>query len=139
MDTLVKQIEEMRVRMNNLVTEEDRLVTALGNALTGADEKLLADVRNVAAAHEARRVTILKELQLLAGRMGMLPGPRAPFTALETVPVPELSQTIGPVETAPVQEPLQTSEPPVGGRGDWRQATANIQDYLTLQLKARAG
>jgi hypothetical protein len=138
MDTLVKQIEEMRVRMNNLVTEEDRLVAALGKALTGADEKLLADVRGVAAAHEGRRVTILKELQMLAGRMGMLPSPRAPFTTLETSPVPELSQTIGPVETAPVQE-LQTSKPPVGGRGDWRQATANIQDYLAHQSKTRAG
>jgi len=137
MDTLIKQIEEMRVRMNNLVTEEDRLVSALGTALTGADEKLLADVRNVAAAHEARRVTILKELQMLAGRMGMLPSPRAPFTTLETVPVPELSQASGTVETVPTQE--QPTTEPVGRGGDWRQATANIQDYVTRQLKTRAG
>jgi hypothetical protein len=140
MSTLIQQIEAMRVRMNSLVTEEDRLVTALGTALTGADEKLLADVRSVIAAHEARRVTILKELQMLAGRMGMLPSPtRGPSTTLETVPVPELSQKPALVEAAPVQEPLPTPEPVGGGRGDWRQATANIEDYLARQLKTLAG
>ena len=71
--------------------------------------------------------------------IGMLPSPRGAFTTLETVPVPELTQTIEPVESAPIQVPLQTSERPVVGRGDWRQATANIQDYLSHQLKtARA-
>jgi hypothetical protein len=102
------------------------------------DDKLLADVRGVAAAHGERRLAILKELQMLAGRMGMLPGPRGPFTTLETAPAPELAQAIGPAETAPAQEPSQPSEP-VGRGGDWRQTTANTQDYLTLQLKTRVG
>jgi hypothetical protein len=56
----------------------------------------------VAAAHEERRGAILQELQMLAARMGTLPRPRAPFTTLETAPVPE-----APQNTEPCQRSLQ--------------------------------
>ena len=89
MTSLIEQIEEMRVRMNDLATGEQDLVRALGEALGRADQKLLQDVRAVAQEHEQRRGVILKELQGLAQRMGALPRPRAPFAVLEE-PVQEL-------------------------------------------------
>ena len=81
MTSLIQQIEEMRVRMNELAAGEQDLVRALGDALTSADQKLLQDVRSVAAEHEARRSAILNELQSLSARMGALPRPRGPFAS----------------------------------------------------------
>jgi hypothetical protein len=115
MTDLVQQIEEMRLRMNQLTTSEQSLVRALGDALSRADEKLLQDVRTVAAEHETRRAGILRELQSLSARMGALPRPRGPFAAA--------------AEALP-------SQPARGG--DWRQATANIEDEVVLHLKGRA-
>ena len=123
MTTLIEQIEEMRIRMNQLAAAEQDLVRALGDALNRADQKLLEDVRGVAEEHEARRSLILKELQTLAARMGALPRPRRPFAALEEVPL-DL--------TAP--EPAQ----PALRAGDWRQAAANIRDELTSHFNGRA-
>jgi hypothetical protein len=122
MTNLIEQIEEMRVRMNELAAGEQDLVRALGDALSRADQKLLQDVRLVAQEHEARRSVILQELQTLAARMGALPRPRAPFAVLE-----EQARDV------PACEPAQ-----VFRRGDWREAAANIQEELALALSARA-
>ena len=128
MTSLIEQIEEMRVRMNELATGEQDLVRALGEALGRADQKLLQDVRAVAQEHEQRRGVILKELQGLAQRMGALPRPRAPFAVLEE-PVQEL-----PAQEAPPQQPPAH----VFRRGDWREAAANIHDELAIALGPRA-
>jgi hypothetical protein len=120
--TLIEQIEEMRIRMNELAAGEQDLVRALGDALNRADQKLLQDVRLVAEEHEARRGVILKELQSLATRMGALPRPRRPFAAIEETPL-DLTQ-----------EPPQ---PALRG-GDWRQAAANIRDELATHFNGRA-
>jgi hypothetical protein len=128
MTSLIEQIEEMRVRMNDLATGEQDLVRALGEALGRADQKLLQDVRAVAQEHEQRRGVILKELQGLAQRMGALPRPRAPFAVLEE-PVQEL-----PAQEAPPQQPPAH----VFRRGDWREAAANIHDELAIALGSRA-
>ena len=122
--SLIEQIEEMRVRMNELAAGEQDLVRALGDALSRADQKLLQDVRGVAEEHEARRSVILKELQGLAARMGALPRPRRPFAALEEVPL-DL--------TVPEPEPPQ----PALRAGDWRQAAANIRDELASHFNGR--
>lgn len=126
MTSLIEQIDEMRVRMNELATGEQDLVRALGEALGRADQKLLQDVRAVAQEHEQRRGVILKELQGLAQRMGALPRPRAPFAVLEE-----------PVQELPAQEAPQ---PPAHAfrRGDWREAAANIHDELAIALGPRA-
>ena len=128
MTSLIEQIEEMRVRMNDLATGEQDLVRAVGEALGRADQKLLQDVRAVAQEHEQRRGVILKELQGLAQRMGALPRPRAPFAVLEE-PVQEL-----PAQEAPPQQPPAH----VFRRGDWREAAANIHDELAIALGPRA-
>ena len=124
MTNLTEQIEAMRIRMNELATEEHRLVSTLGHALAGVDQQLLEGVRSLAAAHEARRGVILNELQMLAARMFVLPVPREPSAALGKV--------------AQLEEPSREIEPVVH-RGDWRQAAANIQDELAHHLKRRTG
>src|SRR5215510_2269787 len=114
--TLVEQIEEMRVRMNQLARREQDLVRALGQALNRADQKLLQDVRNVALEHEMRREGILRELQALAASMGALPMPRQPYASLENAPID-------------VPAPYEPSQP-APRTGDWRQATANLREHL---------
>jgi hypothetical protein len=121
MTTLIQQIEEMRIRMNDLATKEQGLVRALGDALARADQTLLQDVRSVAAEHEVRRGAILNELQMLAARMCALHKPREPFAAIEEAP-----------PTSP-----ETRTPVVRG-ANWRQAAANIQDELAFHLTRRA-
>ena len=73
MTTLLQQIEEMRVQVNELAGGEQKLLHALGDALTCADHQLLHDVRNVTAEHERRRRMVLKELQALALSIGSFP------------------------------------------------------------------
>jgi hypothetical protein len=129
--TLVEQIEEMRVRMNQLARREQELVRALGQALNRADTKLLQDVRNVSLEHELRREGILRELQSLATRMGALPMPREPFASLENAPLDlpnyEASQP-APYE-ARQPAPYEGRQPPPR-TGDWRQAAANLREQL---------
>jgi|GEM_PF-1627765 len=132
--TLAQQIEEMRIRMNQLAGNEQELVRALGEALSRADQKLLEDVRSLATEHEMRRGAILKELQSLAARMGALPRPRQPFAAIEEA----TAEAANPVPASAVPPPTPLAAQPVGARGDWRQAAANIRDELTYHLKARA-
>ena len=109
MSTLIEQIDAMRIRMNELATEEHGLVRTLGEALAGVDQRLLEEVRNVAAAHDARRGAILGELKMLAGRMGALHGPReqvavaAPEDAAEGEPTRETKHI---VRRASIQEEL---------------------------------
>ena len=114
--TLVEQIEEMRVRMNQLARREQDLVRALGQALNRADQKLLQDVRSVPLEHEMRREGILRELQAFAARMGALPMPRTPYASLENAPL-----------EVPVYEPTTQPAPRTG---DWRQAAANLREQL---------
>lgn len=123
MTTLLQQIEEMRIQVNELASGEQRLLNALGDALNRADNKLLQDVRNVTADHEIRRGMILKELQTLALRIGAFPEQSEPIAALEEAP--RNLAFDGPREEQIV------------GRGDWRQAANNIQDELDFHLNGR--
>ena len=151
MTSLIEQIEEMRSRMNALAAGEQGLVTALGEALARADQKLLQDVRSVAADHEVRRGAILNELQSLAARMGALPRPpQQPYAALTDAP--QRAVRLGGADGAPPrpQEPydaltvapldLPPFEIPQLARGgaDWRQAAANVEDAVNYHLKDRA-
>lgn len=125
MTKLLEQIEAMRVRMNELATEEHGIVRTLGEALIEADQRLVEEIRNVAAAHDARRGAILRELQILAQRMGALHNLQKPVAAT-------LEDTSG--------EKQLGAEPGLNGvGGDWRQAAANLQDELAHHLKVRKG
>ena len=93
MTTLIEQIEQMRLRMNQLATEEHGLVRSLGDALASADQRLLDEVRSVSASHEARRREIMRELQALAGRMCALHKPTdEPFAAIPPLETEGIAQ-----------------------------------------------
>ena len=72
MTKLLQHIEEMRLRLSEIASDEQQLVQALGDALDRLDQQLLHDVRSIASDHELRREEILGELQGLAGGIGML-------------------------------------------------------------------
>jgi hypothetical protein len=121
MTNLTNQIEAMRIRMKELSGEELGLVSALGDALDRADQKLMEEVRNLTVAHEARRGAILAELQALAVRLGAFPRRLDPF---------------GVAENASRDRPPIEPPHPDLARGDWRRA--NMQDELALHLSGRA-
>jgi hypothetical protein len=73
--SLVQQLEQMRIRMNELAKHETALVSTLGDALRDTDQQLLQEVRRLTAEHEQRRGNILDELQRLASRLNGLPAP----------------------------------------------------------------
>jgi len=129
MKSVLEQIEEMRTRLTQTNTNERSLVRSLGEALNRIDDELLHEVRMVTAQYNARRSAIMEELQNLASTIGTLP-------AYTHHPMPAL-------EEAPQQGALPAYEPPsvdsqarVLGRGDWRQATTNIQDELDFHLNS---
>lgn len=129
MKSVLEQIEEMRTRLTQTNTNERSLVRSLGEALNRIDDELLHEVRMVTAQYNARRSAIMEELQNLAATIGTLPN-------YSHHPMPAL-------EEAPQQSALPAYEPPsvdnqtrVLGRGDWRQATTNIQDELDFHLNS---
>ena len=128
---LLEQIEAMRARMTELATGEHAIVRTMGEALSAVDQRLLEDVRKVAAAHEARRGAILRELKLLADRLGALPAPREQVAALENS-----SQQERPRGTDSVPEQLSI-ESVLNGGGDWRLAAANIRDELDNHFRTQ--
>ena len=117
MSKLIEYVDEMRARLDEVSGTEKLLIRALDDALRRVDQDLLADVRDVTIAHEARRVAILQELQGLASRIGAFPALTQP---------PSLEASSGELPPA-----TGATLPPDGVRaGDWRQAVSNIKDDL---------
>lgn len=118
MTKMVQLVDEMRERLTEVASNEQVLVRALGDALSAVDQQLLADVRDLTMAHEARRVAILQELQVLASRIGAFPTPGEPQPVLEAN---------GHTLSADMAD-----DPAAAAMrgGDWRQAVNNIKDEL---------
>ena len=123
MTTLIQQIEDMRVHVNEMANAEQRLVQALGEALNRADQKLLHDVRTIASEHEIRRSVIFKELQALAARVGLLPS--EPSAVLKSAPR-ELPRSV------------QHDDRQATRLGNWQLPANTIQDELDFHLNGRA-
>ena len=100
---LLQHIDEMRARLAQTANTERSLVEELGDQLNRLDQELLQNIRNVASGHEARRGTILNELQALAGSIGMVRPAREPVE--------------------PVAISQENGHPHAPAVGDWRQAT----------------
>ena len=114
---LSQKLAEMHRKLAENTQEEQALIRALDAALNHVDEKLLSEIREVTAHHEARRSMIMTELQQLAGRLCAIPLTASePLTAIETDvrPKPINGHTNG-----------ATHAP-----GNWRIAAQNIQDDL---------
>ena len=87
MTSLIEQIEQLRLRIKEIASDEHALVNELASTLKRVDEKLLREVRLVTAEHEVRRCAILGELETLASRLSLFPRPRKANIA---VPEPHL-------------------------------------------------
>jgi hypothetical protein len=122
MTKLLQHIEEMRVRLSEIASDEQALVQALGDALDRLDQQLLRDVRSIATEHELRREEILGELQGLAGGIGMF---RAPLPA---PPAPE---------ELPNYRRANGFQQRIVAPGDWRQATSNIEDDVDFHANGQ--
>lgn len=118
MTKMLQYVEEMRARLTEVANTEQTLIRALDQALAQVDQELLADVRDLTMAHEARRVAILTELQGLASRIGAFP-----VTAERDPPALERGSELAP--PPPLPESFEAVR-----AGDWRQAVSNIKDDL---------
>lgn len=119
MSKMIEYVEDMQARLSEVARTEQTLIRALGEALSRVDQELLADVRDLTLAHEARRVAILEELQNLAARIGAFPVSASPCP-----PVIEASGQALPANGHAVEMPESTQP------GDWRRAVSNIKDEL---------
>jgi hypothetical protein len=122
-------IEAMQRRIEQMAAREEKLITALDQALSSADSKLLDDVRALTLEHEARRTIILNELQSLATRVGAFPASAKP---VETIEYEAVAATSG--EADPKSEPKIAEDPPQSRGGDWRTATRRIAEELSLAV-----
>src|SRR5688572_759876 len=135
MSKMAGLVDELRQQLNSAREGEQELVASLREALDQYDQRLLQDVRSLAAEHEARRGAILTELQTLARRMGAFPAPREPHL--------ELTDATPPPRTTPPALPrsalaangnkLQAVE-----GGAWREATQRLQSELDGYFRKRA-
>ena len=113
MTQLLQHIEEMRVRLSEIASDEQALVQALGDALNRLDQQLLGGVRTIATEHEQRREEILGELQELAGGIGM---------ARETLEAPQAPEELSYRRANGLKERI------IGPR-DWRQALSKMASF----------
>lgn len=123
MAQLSQKLAEMHRRLSETAQEEQALVNALSAALTHVDDKLLTEIRQVTAQHEARRSLIMNELQLLATRLCAFPV-AAPEPRMAMIDDETMHPTMHPAVAGPVNG-RATHAP-----GNWRIAAQNIQDDL---------
>ena len=119
------QIEQMHLRLQKMAEREQLLISALNDALSRADRKLLDDVRSVTSDHEARRAIIMTELQTLAERIGVFPASDVAIDTIEYEPA-------GTVAANVTDDPVASDAPARGG--DWRKAAKKITDGLDFHL-----
>ena len=132
MTKMLQYVDEMRARLSEVATTEQTLIRALDQALSQVDQELLADVRDLTLAHEARRVAILTELQGLASRIGAFPVTADPLAAASEAPAIAQATQLSP-QPPPLPDGLRESLPEsfeAVRAGDWRQAVSNIKDDL---------
>jgi hypothetical protein len=124
MTTLTEQIEQLRLQIKEVASDEHAHVKDLAAALRQIDEKLLREVRLVAAEHEVRRGQILRELEMLASRIGVTRQPRNASPALENGLFHPSPSTPAPRQQSSNGRPRQLSQAGVNYQRDlavWQQ------------------
>ena len=136
MSKMFELVDELRDQLQTVGDTEQKLVASpLREALNRYDQKLLQDVRSLAAEHETRRGAILGELRSLASRMGAFPPPREPHESL-LEPTPLQSPPALPPNAAAASLPNGKLRAVPGGA--WREAAERLQDELDVYFKKRA-
>ena len=114
MSDLLRIIESMRVQLSGISNSEMALARALEEAVRSGDEGLLQDVRRLTREHDARRGTILTELENLGSRLGKFPS--------------EQKKPVAGTEHAEANVERLNGTRQFVGRADWRIAVSNIED-----------
>ena len=132
MSKMLQVVEELRDRLGSIADHEQKLIASLRDALNRFDQKLLQDVRNIAAEHEGRRSVILNELQGLASRLGVFPAASPRSSQVNSDFRAELS---GPASgnKASLDSRLRSVE-----SGAWGEGTDKLQNELESYFRKRA-
>jgi hypothetical protein len=131
MSKMAHVVEELRDRLVSVADQEQKLIASLRDALNRFDQKLLQDVRSIAAEHEARRSVILSELQGLASRLGVFPAASAmPHSPVDGDTCSALSRPSSDNEALTSRHPVES--------GAWRDATDKLQTELESYFRKRA-
>lgn len=133
MSNLKEHTEALRSQVNNIATREQKLISALSEALSRADQKLLDDVRSVTIEHETRRAIILSEIHTLAARIGAFPAteeqPRIIEEEALDLPFFGDGENASHAHNGSQNGSVALTESEKKG-GDWRQAAKNITEDL---------
>ena len=142
MAKLLQQIDHVSTHLTETFRNEQALVKSLGDALNDLDQRLLRDIRQVAADHQIRRGTILTALEDLADGIGM-------FRPQNQDALPESRESVAtspPLArpqpaAAAIPEQIDYGHQYALNAGDWRQATKNVslEDELELHLNGLNG
>ncbi len=137
MAKLLQQIDHVSTHLTETFRNEQALVKSLGDALNDLDQRLLRDIRQVAADHQTRRGTILDALEDLADGIGTFRPQRqdASLESVESVATPQQLARPQPAAVA-IPEQIDYGHQYAPNAGDWRQATENVslQDELEFHL-----
>ena len=125
MSKMLRLVDEMHVRLNEISASEQTLMRTLRDALNRVDDKLMQDVRTMTAEHEARRSGVLSELQSLAARIGAFPAPRK--SAIELAHEPDGAWAEGVVEESPPRSITRDSQ---GQPHNFGNITADLELYF---------
>ncbi len=83
MSSIEKQLGELKARLDELTTDEMKLIKELEQALIKADNQLQNEIDQVFTSHLQRRECLASSLVDLARNLGRLPAPRPEAATLD--------------------------------------------------------
>ncbi len=85
MSSIEKQLGELKGRLDELTTDEMKLIKELEQALINADNQLQNEIDKVFSSHMQRRECLASSLVDLARNLGRLPAPKPEAATLDYV------------------------------------------------------
>ncbi len=122
MSSIEKQLGELKARLDELTTDEMKLIKELEQALIKADNQLQNEIDQVFTSHLQRRECLASSLVDLARNLGRLPAPR-----------PEAATLDYSARSLPQEEPQR--ETSAGSNGEAWKLPNNNGQYSIEDLK----
>ena len=85
MSSIEKQLGELKGRLDDLTSDEMKLIKELEQALINADNQLQNEIEKVFSSHMQRRECLASSLVDLARNLGRLPAPKPEAATLDYV------------------------------------------------------
>lgn len=124
---LAEEIEMLRGQMQDMTAREEAMLAGLANTLQNAEQRLLAQVREIADRHTSRRFELIEELRALAGNLGVA-------TQAREID-PDMPSQGGTVPSTVTYDASVLALPLTGGGGSWRDASRMIGDDEDADLQ----